>query len=302
MQNPSNPSDPEWTIIKLLTWTTSYFKSHKIDSPRTTAEVLLAHVLMIKRIDLYLRYDQPLCQEELLRFKTLIKRRVKREPLAYIVGKKEFWSMDFSVTTDVLIPRPETEFLVEAALKLLQKDSTTGRSPEKKRVLDLGTGCGAVILALASIGLDHHFFASERNIAAIEVARQNAADHGLDHRVHFFCADWLSAFGDGKSIFDVILSNPPYIPSRVIAELQPEIRLYEPISALDGGEDGLTCLKHLIHVAHLYLCGNGSLLLEIGHDQKEDVIRMINQCGSYEKIVITKDYSGYDRVVQVRKK
>jgi len=123
MQNPANSIDPEWTIIKLLEWTTSYFKSRDIESPRATAEILLANVLELKRIDLYLRYDQPMCTEELSQFKTLIKRRVKREPVAYILGFKEFWSMDFTVAKDVLIPRPETEFLVEAALKLLPEDS-----------------------------------------------------------------------------------------------------------------------------------------------------------------------------------
>ncbi|MGD8771007.1 MAG: peptide chain release factor N(5)-glutamine methyltransferase, partial [Desulfobacterales bacterium] len=124
MQNQPKSRDPEWTIIKLLKWTTSYFKSHDIDSPRSTAEILLAHVLKLKRIDLYLRYDQPLSLNELSKFKVLIKRRIEREPVAYILGVKEFWSMDFAITKDVLIPRPETECLVEAALSLLPEDNS----------------------------------------------------------------------------------------------------------------------------------------------------------------------------------
>lgn len=166
----------------------------------------------------------------------------------------------------------------------------------------MGTGSGAVVLALASTRPDHQFFASDRTIAAIGLAVRNAAHHNFLHRVRFFCADWFSAFGDGKPIFDIILSNPPYIPSGVVTALEPEIRLYEPISALDGGEDGLSCLRDIIHVAHRYLIKKGSLLLEIGHDQKDDVLSIITQCGNYEKIVFTKDYSGYDRIVQVQKK
>ena len=147
MQNPANSIDPEWTIIKLLEWTTSYFKSRDIESPRATAEILLAHVLELKRIDLYLRYDQPLCAEELSRFKVLIKRRVKREPVAYILGFKEFWSMDLKVTPGVFIPRPETETLVEAALTMIPAEP--GAAPST--VLDLGTGSGAVVLAVAGV-------------------------------------------------------------------------------------------------------------------------------------------------------
>jgi release factor glutamine methyltransferase len=302
MRNPANFIDPEWTIIKLLKWTTSYFKSRDIESPRATAEILLAHVLELKRIDLYLRYDQPLCAEELSRFKALIKRRVKREPVAYILGFKEFWSMDFAVTKDVLIPRPETEFLVEAAFKLLPEDSISKQHLTRKRILELGTGSGAVILALASMRSNHLFFASDRAVAAAVLAKQNAEHHGLHRGVNFFCSDWFDTFGNGKPVFDVIVSNPPYVPSGMIAGLQPEINRYEPISALDGGEDGLSSLRSIVNAAHLHLCREGCLLLEIGHDQKDDVLKIIEQSGNYEKVIFTKDYSGYDRIVQMQKK
>jgi release factor glutamine methyltransferase len=302
MQNPANSIDSEWTIIKLLKWTTSYFKSRDIESPRATAEILLADVLELKRIDLYLQYDQPLCAEELSQFKALIKRRVKREPVAYILGFKEFWSMDFAVTKDVLIPRPETEFLVEAALKLLPEDSISKQHLARRRILELGTGSGAVILALASMRPSHFFFASDRAVAAAVLAKQNAERHGLHRCVNFFCSDWFDAFGNGKPVFDVIVSNPPYVPSGVIAGLQPEINRYEPISALDGGEDGLSSLRSIVNAAHLHLCREGSLLLEIGYDQKDDVLRIIKQSGNYEKVIFIKDYSGYDRIVQMQKK
>ena len=302
MQNQPKSIDPEWTILKLLKWTTSYFKSHDIDSPRATAEILLAHILKLKRIDLYLRHDQPLISDELLKFKAFIKRRIKREPVAYIVGVKEFWSMDFAVTEDVLIPRPETECLVETSLGLLPEDSNSDPNNPPMRILELGTGSGAVILALASMETKHLFFASDLSIKAVLLAKQNAKHHGLDKTVNFFCADWFTPLKDVRHQFDMIISNPPYIPTQVVSQLQPEICKYEPISALDGNEDGLHCFRHIINNAHVYLNLQGSLVLEIGHDQKNEVQNIAEKCGNYKNIVFTKDYSGYHRVVQMQKK
>ena len=302
MQNQPKSRDPEWTIIKLLEWTTSYFKSRDIDSPRSTAEILLAHVLKLKRIDLYLQYDKPLSVNELSKFKVLIKRRIEREPVAYIVGVKEFWSMDFAVTKDVLIPRPETECLVEAALNLLSQDNAFDSNSSPKSILELGTGSGAVILAIAFTRPKHIYFASDCSAKAIGLARKNSKRHGLDTIVNFFCADWFRPLNCGRKQFDMILSNPPYIPTRVIGRLQPEIYKYEPISALDGDRNGLFCLRHIINTAHGYLNPEGSLLLEIGHDQKNDVRSIIDQYGNYDHVVFTKDYSGYYRVVRMKKK
>ena len=302
MQNQPKSIDPEWTILKLLKWTTSYFKSHDIDSPRAAAEILLAHILKLKRIDLYLRHDQPLISDELLQFKAFIKRRIKREPVAYIVGVKEFWSMDFAVTEDVLIPRPETECLVETSLGLLPEDSNSDPNNPPMRILELGTGSGAVILALASMETKHLFFASDLSIKAVLLAKQNAKHHSLDKTVNFFCADWFTPLKVVRHQFDMIISNPPYIPTQVVSQLQPEIYKYEPISALDGNEDGLRCFRHIINNAHVYLNRQGSLVLEIGHDQKNEVQKIAEKCGNYKNIVFTKDYSGYHRVVQMQKK
>ena len=302
MRNQPRSTDPEWTIIKLLKWTTSYFESHDIDGPRIEAEILLAHALQLQRIDLYVQYDRPLSGNELSRFKDLIKRRINREPVAYILGSKEFWSMDFMVTKDVLIPRPDTEFLVEAAINLLPQDSASSPIFSPRRILDLGTGSGAVVLALASMRPCHLFFASDRTAAAVELARQNAKHHGFEGSVSFICADWFGPFKDKMPVFDMIVSNPPYVPSRVIGKLQPEIVRYEPISAIDGSEDGLLCLRHIINNAHFYLQRKGHLLLELGHDQRHDVQNIIDQCAKYENVVFTRDYSGYDRVVQMRKR
>ena len=287
-----------WTIIKLIRWATSYLKSHDIDSPRATGEILLAHALKLKRIDLYLNYDQPLNDEELQRFKALIKRRIRREPVAYILGVKEFWSLDFEVNPNVLIPRPETECLVEKALDLLSQSSAS--SP--RRILELGTGSGAIVTALASQQPQHVYFASDRFWPAVEVARVNAGRHECAARIHFFVGDWFSALNDARTGFDMIVSNPPYIPSRVISGLQPEICRFEPRTALDGAGDGLACYRTIIGAAAGYLKTAGMLVMEIGHDQREDVRRIAAAGDRFAEFDCARDYSGHDRVVWMRKK
>ncbi|MBU4345212.1 MAG: peptide chain release factor N(5)-glutamine methyltransferase [Proteobacteria bacterium] len=298
MQDQLKTSANEWTILNILKWTTSYFQTHDIDSPRAASEILLAHALKLNRIELYMRYDQPLSKKELALFKALIKRRIAREPIAYIVGVKEFWSMDIAVTGDVLIPRPETEHLVETALSLLPANSCN----IPKRILELGTGSGAIICALASQRSEHIFIASDRSIKAVELAAKNATHHNLNKKIMFFSGDWFMPLKDDARLFDMIISNPPYINTRLINKLQPEISMYEPVMALDGGKDGLCRLEHIIYRAHAYLKPGGSLLLEIGHDQKDDVDRIINSCSHYEQVVFTKDYSGHPRVVQMKKR
>ncbi len=294
MQNQTKRRLPEWTIIKLVQWATTYFGNHDIDSPRATAEILLAHVLNSRRIDLYLRYDQPLIPDELERFKALIKRRLKREPVAYILESKEFWSMDLQVTRDVLIPRPETECLVEKVLELLASDS----NPASKLILELGTGCGAVILALASENPRHSYWATDISVNAIRIARQN----DLNGKVHFIIGDWFAPLRSKPGLFDLIVSNPPYIKSEDLTRLQPEIHAYEPLLALDGAADGLHCLRHIIESAYLFLKPRGGIILEIGHDQKEPLKQMIAECGQYEEVNFYQDYSGYDRILQMKKK
>jgi release factor glutamine methyltransferase len=183
-----NNGDANWTIIKLIRWATSYLESHNIDSPRTTGEILLAHALNLRRIDLYLNYDKPLVHDELQRFKALIKRRIKREPVAYILGVKEFWSLEFQVNRHVLIPRPETECLVEKVLALIAERQV----PSSQRILDLGTGSGAIVTALASQQPQQVYFASDKYRPAVEIARSNARRHDCGARIHFFIGDWLS--------------------------------------------------------------------------------------------------------------
>lgn len=284
MQHP-----PQWNILSLLKWTTEYFTSRSIESPRASAEILLAHTLNLKRIDLYIRYDQPMTADELACFKAVIRRRAAGEPVAYIVGEKEFWSLSFRVSSDVLIPRPETEILVETALSVI---------PEKpcQKILELGAGSGAIIVSLASERPGHQFFASDYSINALNIARKNAEMHQAD--IRFFAGDWVSALHH-HARFDLIISNPPYIPTSDIDALQPEIRKFEPRLALDGGKDGLDAIRHILNYARYHLVSGGNLMLEIGYDQKDRICAIAEQFG-YAELHCIRDYAGLDRVVRMK--
>jgi len=295
---PKNPIDPQWTILKILQWTTAYFKSHAVDSPRLTAEILLAHVMDIDRIDLYLSFDQPLTRSELAAFKGFIKRRLSREPVAYITGTREFWGIDFTVTPDVLIPRPETEFLVEESLKLIPADVSSGRF----RLIDVGTGSGAVVVSLAVNRPGHLYFASDISKQAIRVASQNASCNDVGQDIFFFAGELFAALNPDDIKFDLIVSNPPYIPSNDIAALAQEVGKHEPKSALDGGMKGLDVIVKIVKNAPLYMKKNGMLMLEIGFDQKEHMEQIVVDDGRYFNLNFIKDYSGHDRVVQMRLK
>ena len=301
MQSPPSPPDssppnPQWTILKILKWTTSYFKSHHIDSPRLTAEIFLAHVLDVKRIDLYLRFDQPLSVHELGEFKKLIRRRVGREPVAYITGHREFFGINFDVTPEVLIPRPETEFLVEEALKKIPDNSIS-----LKQIFDIGTGSGAIIVSLAANRPRHYYFASDKSETAVTIASKNAKKNGLKDKIRFFVGDLFSSLHENSGQFDMILSNPPYIEQAQIAALEPEVSQFEPVSALDGGVDGLAIIRLIIQSASGFLKQNGVLMLEIGYDQRENVERIVRESGNYFGIEFIKDYAGYDRVVVMQR-
>ncbi len=282
-----------WTIIKLLSWAESYFKNHSIDSPRLTGELLLACTLEIKRLDLYLQHDRPLGKKELLNFKTLIKKRVEHQPLAYIVGEKGFYDSDFQVTKDVLIPRPDTETIVEQALVILNQNN------RPCNVLELGTGSGAIIISIAKEIADSYYFASDLSFSALEVAKKNALKI-VENKILFVASNWFAAFHK-KLCFDLIISNPPYIPSNDIAQLAPEIREFEPMLALDGGKDGLDSFKIILKNADTYLVPGGVILLEMGFDQNEGLINIVNRYSHYKSIKFIKDLAGHNRVAVIKK-
>ena len=292
MPSPLTPNNRHrWTIFDVLKWTAAYFKQHDIEGGRIDAEVLLANVLKSKRIDLYLHYDKPLTDEELRRYKKLIKRRIKHEPVAYILGLKEFWSLCFNVSKDVLIPRPETECVVETALKI-----AGDYSPDPLRILEIGTGSGAIMIALASEIPSNTFVATDLSVNAIDVAKRNERALLSGKRINWIVGDWFEPFKNNDVDFDLIISNPPYICKDIIEELQPEIFLFEPIFALDGGVDGLGCYRKIIPEAAQRLSPGGYLILEIGFDQKESVENIARDYGCFSSISFKKDYSGHDRV------
>ncbi|MCP4161526.1 MAG: peptide chain release factor N(5)-glutamine methyltransferase [Deltaproteobacteria bacterium] len=294
MQNHDNTNNIDtWTIVKLLSWSTSYFESHKIDSPRSTSEILLSHALGLKRIDLYLRFDQPLAANELSLFKQFLKRRIENEPVAYITGKKGFWSHEFHVSKDTLIPRPDTECIVEEVIEYIGRIKN-----EKQKILELGTGTGAIILSIAA-DCKGDFYASDLSKGALDIAKKNANELGIN--VNFFEGSWFEPF-EGESFlnsFDVIISNPPYIPTDDINGLAPEINKFEPLSALDGGDDGLDDLKHIIDKVPLYLKKKGQLYLEMGFDQGDALKEYATQKKCFSDISVIKDFGGNPRVTSM---
>ncbi|WP_457552544.1 peptide chain release factor N(5)-glutamine methyltransferase [Desulfobacula sp.] len=286
----------DWTIIKILSWTESYLKKHSIDSPRLAAEMLLAHCLGKKRLDLYLQYDRPLQKNELSDFKALIKRRIQNEPVAYITGEKGFYEADFKVEEGVLIPRPDTETLVEQAIEVLNAGQANSKT---MAVLELGTGSGAIIVSLAKKFSHHLYFASDISPVALAIAKKNA-ERIVKEKIAFFSGSWFLSL-KRKPQFDLIVSNPPYIPSADIQMLQSEIRLFEPIIALDGGIDGLDCYRSILIDAHHYLTPGGTLLLEMGFDQKKGIENILKQYPQYGNIDFIRDLAGHNRIVLMKK-
>ena len=284
--------EEKWTILKVLQWTTEYFRTRGFEQPRADAEVLLAHVLGMERIRLYLNYDRPLSPEELARFRGLIRRRAAFEPAQYIIGKQEFWSLPFEVTPSVLIPRPETEVLVEKALELIGTNSSL--------VLDLGTGSGAIAIALAHERPDVRVVAVDKSYSALSVAKRNAVANGVSKRVLFVAMDMFEAL-EAHHPFDLIVSNPPYISDAEFLDLAPEIANYEPHSALrGGGESGLGLIRKILDQFHAYLKPNGSLLVEIGQGQAQILEEDFPAPGA-ARFEFIEDYSGIKRVLHVLK-
>jgi release factor glutamine methyltransferase len=294
----SPPADNlEWTVLRVLQWAAGYLKAREVESPRAAAEILLAHVLRVQRLELYLRHDQPLVPAELSKFKDAIRRRLRHEPVAYIVGRKGFWTLDLRVTPEVLIPRPETELLVEQALAVLK--ARPGQAGA--RVLELGIGSGAVVIALATEANQNRLFGCDISPGAVVLAQANAIASGVSERVRFWAADWFEGVKPGCR-FDLIVSNPPYVRSAEIGTLQPEISGHEPRLALDGGPDGLQSYRAILSAAPGYLAPGGSLVLEIGSGQCRAIRQLAEESGGYGDFDSRRDYAGHDRVIILRKK
>jgi release factor glutamine methyltransferase len=320
-----------WTVLSILRWTTDYFGAKGVPEPRASAEILLAHALGLSRLDLYLRYDQPLNDDELARFKALMVRRREGEPVAYLTGHREFWSLGIQVTPAVLIPRPETETLVAAALEAARDFGEGGderraptlaenspepvppipyergggpglqRSPATPWGLEVGVGSGAVVIALAKELPRMTWMGLDRSGAALAVARANARRHGVAGRVHFLRSDLLAGLKPSAA-FTLLVANLPYVPRAEWERLPREIKAFEPPGALLGGEDGLDLIRPLIRQAQQYVVGGGWVFLEVGDQQAPRVAALVAETGAYNRIETVKDFSGIGRVVRARRR
>jgi release factor glutamine methyltransferase len=278
-----------WTILEVLRWTCGRFERHGIESARLDAELLATLAFQRSRVELYTQFDHLPSDNELATYRELVQRRLSGEPVAYILGRKEFWSLDLCVDPRVLIPRPDTETLIEQALALLSDAPPCGRP---LRVLDVGTGSGAVALALKKERPSDEVFAIDVSEDALAVARDNALRLGLE--VEFAQGDLLATLAS-RAPWDVIVSNPPYIPSSDIDELPSEVR-HEPRLALDGGADGLHIVRRLATESVGLLAPGGALAMEIGAEQAAQVTEILRGEG-YAGVDSRRDLAGIERVV-----
>ncbi|MHA7629583.1 peptide chain release factor N(5)-glutamine methyltransferase [Corallococcus sp. M7] len=275
-----------WTIRRILTWTTGHFEKRGVDAPRLTAEILLAHVLKTGRVRLYVDLDRPLSKDELAAFKALIERRLAGEPTNYLTGAKEFYNRPFKVDARVLIPRPETELLVEAVLHAVPKDAPS-------RVLDVCTGSGCIAISVAAERPQATVLATDLSRDACALARENAQALGVAERVSVLEGDLFSPLPPDAT-FRVVVSNPPYIDSGDIAGLSAEVRR-EPRLALDGGPDGLVALRRVIQGARRVLEPGGLLALEMGETQGSAVLELLRAAG-YSDARVEKDLERRERM------
>jgi len=277
----------DWTILKTIEWLTDYLQGKDVPEARLNAEHLIAHSLKISRMDLYLQFDRLLKKNELAELKPLIERRAKREPLQYILGTQPFRKVDIKVRPGVLIPRPETEIVVEEVLKSISNEASI-------EILELGVGSGAIVAAIASERENVQITATEISPEALAIAKENTAPY--NERITLLEGDLFEPVED-KS-FDLIVSNPPYMRDDEWPTLEPEVRDYEPLTALKAGKDGLDFYRRIINDSGKHLNPGGLLIMELGDGQGEAVQKLINETSHLEDVVITKDLADKDRVIR----
>lgn len=289
-----------WTVRRILEWTTGFFTRKNLDAPRLSAELLLSHVLTCPRIKLYTEYERPLTEQQLSRMRTLVQRASEEEPIAYLTGRAHFFNLEFEVTRDVLIPRPDTETLVENVLQTVRHQPGL----ESPRVIDLCTGSGCIAAAIA-----HHLktatvLAIDISPPAVKVARGNIERLGLNDRVIVEEGDLFSLLQHMVDVqpFHLIVSNPPYIRTGDLATLDRSVREYEPLQALDGGLDGLTLHRRILNEAGDRLVSGGRVYLEIAFDQGEAALEMAKTFNDFDDPRLLKDFGGRDRVLTLVRK
>lgn len=278
----------DWTIQELLNWTANYFRDKGIDEPRLEAEVLLARVLNKDRVYLYANFDLPVNSQERELYRDYVKRRVQGEPCAYITGSKEFMSLNFKVNSDVLIPRSDTEILVESVMDVVNKDGQI-------KIYDVGTGSGAIAVSLAYYLPRAEVYATDISLKALEVAKENAQNNNVN--VNFLLGDLLTPV-ISSSPFDIITANLPYISPEEFRELDKSVKDFEPTSALVAEDDGLSLYRQLIPQAYELISPGGYLFFEIGYNQGDKALELVQ---NFAEVELIKDLAGRDRVIKARK-
>ncbi len=314
-----------WTVRALLEWTASFFKKKGMETPRLDAEVLLAFVLKTTRIDLYVRYDETPDDEQRARYRDLVKRRSLGEPVAYLVGKKEFFALDFEVDARVLIPRPETEELVSLVLESIKKqtkafsaefESTSGNESDvvedseivettqrklktalsgKWNLCDVGTGSGCIAVSLAKNLRESQIVALDVSDEALEIARRNASNNGVEKQIEFYKSDLFGAVKG--TLFHLIVSNPPYVAENEYAELEPTVRQYEPRLALLGGASGAELPCRLVAQAPDFLASDGKIFIELSPTTVNLVVEQMKQDSRWRDVEVVRDMSKLERFV-----
>jgi len=288
--NPAQSTGP-WTVQKLLDWTREHFRARGLESPRLCAELLLAHCLDCERIELYTRYTAVPTDEQRGRFRELVRRAAAGEPIAYLIGHREFFGLDFRVTPDVLIPRPETEVLVERTIELVRRSE--GRL---HTILDLGTGSGCIAISLARHLPDVQLAASDISEAALAVARENAERLGVSDRIELRAGDLFEPWAD-RVPFDVIVTNPPYIAEPELPGLPASVRDYEPRVALVAGDDGLAMLRRILDAVPQVLRPGGHLLTELAWNQAAAAGALFERSGHFAALRTYRDALNHERVL-----
>jgi release factor glutamine methyltransferase len=288
-------TDEPWTVGRLLTWTTDYLKKHNTESPRLDAEVLLAQARGCRRIELYTAFEEVVDDAVRAKFRELVKARAEGMPVAYLAGQKEFYSLSFRVTKDVLIPRPETEHAVIAVLDILKSGALA-----KPRVADVGTGSGCIAVSIAKHAPSAHVIAIDVSAAALAIAQENAQTNGVAERITFVESDLLVGVKQ-QAPFDVIVSNPPYVTEAEWAKLPPGVRDFEPKGALVGGATGLEITTRLAAQAAERLRPGGWLVLEIHAGLERQTHEVLAATGKFTKISTLKDLAQLPRVVQTQR-
>ncbi|HEX9714850.1 MAG TPA: peptide chain release factor N(5)-glutamine methyltransferase [Desulfurivibrionaceae bacterium] len=266
-----------------------------VAEPEVEAALLLGHVLGYSRSQFFLALEQEIPPPQLSLFATLLSRRLLREPLAYLTGEQEFWSLPFAVSRQVLIPRPETEELLEKIFATVRQEGLPSGP-----VLDLGVGSGAITVVLARELPERLVFGADLSLAALEVARENSLRHRVRSRIFLVNSDWLTAIRQERR-FALVVSNPPYIAAAVLDTLQPEVRDFEPHRALSGGADGLSEIRALAAQVHRVMLAGGLFFMEIGADQQEAVLKIFSSFPEYDRLQVHPDLAGLPRIFQARR-